>query len=193
MLIQNTPGLRRADIVINSFTSCVPNAPEKFSWAPEMSTSKIVSQPRMFLHQLKGTITFKQLQCFTNRHRRGQFNKQMDMVDSNVKLVDFTSMFNCNFANEPLTINFDSIKLEGVHCIFNFPHEVESILSEAMLSGFQIHFLSPKPARDKAHANFVLVQEPSISALNINHSEELNLEDGDSSQNLKVWVSSPWM
>jgi len=34
-----------------------------------------------------------------------------------------------------------------------------------------------------------LVSRPSP----INNLTELNLEDGDSAQNLKVWVSSPWM
>ena len=73
---------------------------------------------------------------------------------------------------------------------------MESILSKAMFSGFQIHFSSPETLiRNKvltsSDFNFM---EPSISASITNNSQELNfIEDGDSSPSLKAWVSSPWM
>ena len=70
-----------------------------------------------------------------------------------------------------------------------------SDMSKAMFSGFQIHFLSPKSAGDKAHANFSFISEGLVSRpSDSNHLEELNFEvNGDSSPNLKVWVSSPRM
>jgi hypothetical protein len=180
--------------MLNSFSSCISNTPKEFTWTPEMSVPEMFSKPRMFLHQLEGTITFKQLQCFTNTHSWRKFNEQMDVVNSDMEFVDFASMLNCDFSDKPFTINSQAVKLEGVHSIFNFPDKMESILSKAMFKTLQIHFLSPKSAGDKAHANLTftsggLVSRPSDT----NHLEILNFEDGDSSQNLKDWVSSPWM
>lgn len=192
MLNSMEPRLRRSNVVLNSFSSCVSDATKEFSRTPEMSVSKMVSQPRMFLEKFKGTISLKQLKSFANTHCWRNLNKQVNVVNSDVKFVDFTSMFDCNLVDESFTINLKPIKLERIFGVFNFPDKMESILSKAMFETLQIHFLSPKSA-DKAHANFVLVQEPSISALHVNYSEELNIEDGDSSPNLKVWVSSPWM
>jgi len=194
MLKLTNPRLRRSNVVLDSFGGCVADAAEEFSRTPEMSVSKMVFQPGMFFEKFKGTITFKQLDGFADAHRRRKFNKQMDMVNSDVKFVNFESSSVSNLSEEKLTIHLEPVELKGVFGIFNFPDKMESILSEAVFSGFQIHFLSPKSAtRNKAHANFVLFQEPSISAHPIKKSEELNFEDGDSSQNLKVWVSSPWM
>ena len=188
MLRQIKPRLGRSNVMFNSFTSCVSDTSEEFSRTPEMPVSEIVSEPRMLLHQAKGTVTFKQLQCFADTHSWRKFNKQVDVINSDMQLINFTFSPVSNLPDKELTIHPDSIKLEGVHCVFNFPDKMESILSEAMLPKFQIHFLSPKIA----HANFLfysggLESRPSDP----NHSEELNFEDGDSSQNLKVWVSSP--
>jgi len=156
MSMQINPGLRRADIMLNSFSSCISNTPEEFSWAPEMPSLKIISQPRMLLHQLESTITLEQLQCFADRHCWRQLNKQMHMVNSDMKFVDSTFIFDCNFADESLAINLQPIKLKGVHCIFNFPDKMESILSEAVFKTFQIHFLSPQTlAENKVHTKFV--------------------------------------
>ena len=182
--------------MLNSFGSCIPNTPKEFSRTPKMSISKMVSQPRMFFEKFKGTITFKQLDGFANAHRRGKFNEEMNVVNSDVKFVNFTSLSISNLPQKKLTIHSEPIELKGVFGIFNFPDKMESILSEAVFSRFQIHFLSPKSAQgDKAHANFIFsFEEPSISAPHINFSKELNLMgDGDSSLNLKVGVSSPWM
>jgi len=194
MLKLTNPGLRRLDVVVNSFGSCISNTSKEFSRAPEMSFSKVVSQPRMFLKKVKSAVAFKQLKSFANTHSRGKLNKQMDMVDSDIEFINLESFPVSNLSKEELTIHPKSIELKRVFGIFNFPHEVEGILSEAVFSGFQIHFLSPKSAGDRAHANFSfisggLVSRPSDS----NHLEILNFEDGDSSQNLKVWVPSPWM
>lgn len=161
-----------------------------------MSSSKMVSKPGMFLHQLESTVTFEQLQSFADTHGNWHLNEEMDMVNSDMKFINFEPFSVSNLPQEKFTIHSNKLKLERVSCIFNFPDKMESILSEAMFSGFQIHFLSPKSARgDKAHANLtVYFEEPSIQALPNIQTKELNLmENGDSSQNLKVWVSSPWM
>ena len=163
---------------------------------PKVPLPKMVSKPRMFLHQPECTVSFEQLQSLADTHRRRKFNEQVDMVNSDMQLINFASLSVSNLPQKKLTIHFQPIKLEWVSCIFNFPHEVECILPEAMLPGFQFHFLSPKSAtRKRAHANLkVYFEEPSIQALPNSQTKELNLmENGDSSQNLKVWVSSPWM
>jgi hypothetical protein len=195
MLKLTKPRLRRSNVMLNSFSSCVSNTPKKFSRAPEMPTSKMVSQPRMFLHQFEGTVTFKQLQSFADTHSNRHLNKEMDMVNSDMEFINFEPFSVGNLPEKEFTIHLKSVELERIFGIFNFPDKMESILSEAMFSGFQIHFLSPKSAGDKAHANFdVYFEESSISALPNTQTKELNLmEDGDSSPNLKVWVSSPWM
>ena len=161
-----------------------------------MPSSKMVSKPGMFLHQLESTVTFEQLQSFADTHGNWHLNEEMDMVNSDMKFINFEPFSVSNLPQEKLTIHPNNLKLERISRIFNFPDKMESILSEAMFSGFQIHFLSPKPTRgDKAHANLtVYFEEPSIQALPNSQTKELNLmENGDSSQNLKVWVSSPWM
>ena len=159
-----------------------------------MSSSKMVSKPGMFLHQLESTVTFEQLQSFADTHGNWHLNEEMDMVNSDMKFINFEPFSVSNLPQEKFTIHSNKLKLERVSCIFNFPDKMESILSEAMFSRFQIHFLSPKSAEDKAHANFVFYSEGLVSRpTDTNHSEILNFEDGDSSQNLKVWVPSPWM
>ena len=195
MLTSTNPRLRRLDVVVNSVHSCIANAPKEFSRTPKMSFSKMVSQPRMFFEKLKGTVSFKQLKSHTNTHGWRHLNKKMDMVNSNIEFINFEPFSVSHLPQEKLTIHSEPIKLKGVFGIFNFPHEVESILSKAMFSGFQIHFSSPKSAGDSAHANFTFsFEEPSIQALPNSQTKELNFEvNGDSSPNLKVWVSSPRM
>ena len=193
MLKLTNPRLRRSNVVLNSFGSCISNTPKEFSWTPEMSMSEMVSQPGVLLHQLEGAITFEQLQSFANADSNWHLNEEMDMINSDVEFIDFESLPVSNLPQEKLTIHSKPIELKGIFSIFNFPNKMESILSEAMLPRFQIHFSSPKSAEDKAHANLnVYFEEPSIQALLNSQTEELNLmEHGDSSPNLKVWVSSP--
>lgn len=194
---QINPGLGRADVMLNSFGSCISNAPEEFSWAPKMSMPKIISQPRVLLHQFESRIPFEKLKGFANRHSWWQFNKQMDMVYSNMKFIDFTSMFESNFSNKSLTIHFQPIKLEGVHSIFNFPDKMESILPKAVFKTLQIHFFSPELTRNiKAHANSIclVTGTQSQSSSYINRNQKLNLvEEGNSSLGLKAEVSLPLM
>jgi len=184
MLKLTNPWLRRSNVVLDSFGGCVANAPKEFSRAPEMSFSKMPSEPRMFFEKFKGTIAFKQLKSFADTHSRGHLNKQMDVINTNVEFVNLKSSSVSDLPEKKLAIHSEPVKLERVFSIFNFPHEVECVLSEAMLPRFQIHFLSPETLiRNKVHTMFnVYFEEPSISAPNINISKELNLlEDGDSS------------
>lgn len=190
------PRLGRADVMLNSFSSCISNAPEELSRAPEMPFSEIIPQPRMFLHQLESTIPFEKLQCLADRHCGWDFDKQMDMVNCNMQLVNFTSMFESSLSDKPLTINPNPIKLEWVHSVLAFPHEVECILPEGMLKTLQIHFFPPKPAQEsKAHANFFnLVSGAQQSLSYTNRVQELNVvEKGNSSLGLKAEVPLPLM
>ena len=154
-----------------------------------MSFSEVLPQPRMLVQKLKGRISFKQLKSSANTHARRELDKQMHMVNSDVKLIDFTTLFDCNFVDKPFTIHLEPIKLKGVHCIFNFPDKMESILSEGMFKTFQIHFLSPE---DSTNYLRNLFQEGTVYPL---YTEELNInkEDGNSSLCLKAEVSLPWM
>ena len=160
-----------------------------------MSFSKMVSQPGMFFEKLKGRIAFKQLKSFTNTHSWRKLNKEVYVVNSDMQLINFAFSPISNLSNKELTIHSKPIELKRVFGIFNFPDKMESILSKAMFSGFQIHFLSPKSAtRKRAHANFTFSSEGLVSSpSHINYSKELNVGDGDSSPSLKARVSSPWM
>ena len=160
--LQINPRLRRVNVVSNGFGSRVPDATKEFSRTPEVSFCKIVSQPRMFLQQTEGTVTLEKLKSFANTHSWRQLNEEMDVVNSDVKLVNFAPFTISNFSDEEFTVHSNAIKLHRVHSILAFPHEVESVLSKGMLGTFQIHFSSPKIA----HANLnVYFEEPSIQTL----------------------------
>ena len=196
MLTKIIPRLRRFNVVLNSFASCIANTPKEFSRAPEMSFSEIIPQPRMLMQKFEGTITLKQLQGSTNTYCSWHFNKQMDMVNSDMQFINFESMPVCSLPDKKLTIHSDSIKLHRVSGILALPDKVEGILPEAMFKTFQIHFFAPKLAQENtAHANFFsLVHGDSINPLDINKHQELNLvEEGNSSLGLKAEVSLPFM
>ena len=194
MLKLTNPRLRRSNIMLDSLGSCVSDAPKEFSRTPEMSISKMVSQPRMFLHQLESTVTFKQLQSFADTHSDRHLNEEMDMINSDVEFINFEPFSVSNLPKKEFTIHLQPVKFKGVFGIFNFPDKMESILSKCMFKTLQIHFLSPKSAGDKAHANLTFISGGLVSRPSeTNHLEILNFEDGDSSPNLKVRVSSPWM
>jgi len=184
MLKLTNPRLRRSNVVLDSFSSCISNTPKEFSRTPEIPISKMSSKPRMFFEKFKGAVSFKQLKSPTNTHSRGKLNKKMDVVGSDMQFINLASSSVSNLSEEKLTIHSKPIKFERIHCIFNFPDKMESILSKAMLPRFQIHFSSPKSAtRKRVHANFDFsFEEPSISALPNSQTKELNLlGDGDSS------------
>ena len=195
MLTILNPRLGRSNVVLNSFHSCVSHTSKKLPWTPEMSFSKVLPQPRMFFQKFKGAISFKQLKSPTNAHSRREFNKQMDVVNSDMEFIDFTAMLNSHFMNKSLTVHPDSIKLQGIFSIFTFPDKMESILPERVFPTFQFHFLSPQTlARNKVHTKFVNLdlKEGKVNPLYV---EELNInkEDGNSSLCLKAEVSLPWM
>ena len=191
------PRLRRADVVLNSFTSCVSNAPEELSGTPEVSFPKVISQPGMFVQKFKGGIAFKQLKCFANTHGCWHLDEKMHMVNSNVQLINTKAMSFSNFMDESLTIHPNPIELQRVSGVLRLPHKVEGVLPEGMFGALQIHFFPPsKPTRNRAHANFVNLfqrgskSEPLCDTQNI----ELNLMgDGNSSLGFKAEVSLPLM
>jgi len=195
MLMQISPRLGRFNVVGNSFTSCISNTPKEFSWAPEMSFSKITPQPRMLMQEFESRITLEQLQSFTNRHCNWHLNKQVDVVNSNMQLINFEAMPVSSLPDKEFAIHPNSIKLHGVSGIFALPNKVESILPEAMFKTFQIHFFTPKLTRNIiAHANFLFNSGAQQSLSNIQNSKELNLvEEGNSSLCLKAEVSLPLM
>lgn len=176
MLTKISPRLRRFNIVSNSFTGCIPNASEEFSWTPKMSCSEMVSQPRMFLHQFESRIPLEQLQCLADTHGGWHLNKQMDMVNSDVQLINLKSIPESSLPDKKFTIHSDNLKFKRVSGIFGFPDKMESILSETMFKTLQIHFFAPKPAQENiAHANFVnLFHEGIINPHDIQVFQELN-------------------
>ena len=151
MQSKTNPRLRRLNVVSNSFTSCISDATEEFSRAPEVTFSEIIPQPRMFFQKSKSRITFKQLKSLANTHCDGHLNKQVDMVNSDVKLINFEALSISNLPDEELTVHPNSVELHRVHSVFTFPHKVESILPEGMFSTFQIHFSSPEYSSNYIH------------------------------------------
>src|SRR3989304_8476290 len=83
--LQRNPRLRRSYVVSDSLAGCIADAPEEFSRTPEMSFFEIVSQPGMLLQQAESAVAFEQLKSLADAHRDGHFNKQMDVVNSDVK------------------------------------------------------------------------------------------------------------
>ena len=71
MLSQRNLRLRRIDVVGNSFGSRVSDAAKELSRAPEVSFSKIISEPGMFLQKFKGRIALKQLNSLADTHGKG--------------------------------------------------------------------------------------------------------------------------
>lgn len=191
MLTQRNPRLRRIDVVVNSINSCVSDTAKESTRTPEVSVSEMSSEPWMFLHKFKGSVPFKQLKTFANADGWRHFNEQMDMVNSDVKPVNFEFMFHRNLAYKPFTINLNSIKLERIHGILAFPHEVESVLSKLMAKTFQIHFSSPEHSSHyiRQFNSEGLESRPSV----FNQLTELNFGGGNSSIGLKAEVPLPQM
>ena len=146
------------------------------------------------MQKFKGAVSFKQLEGFTNSNCWRQFNKEMDMVNSDVEFINFASILNSDLIDEPFTINSNPIKLKGVQGIFRFPHKVEGILPKFMTKAFQIHFFPPKSTRGKkAHANFCFISRGSTSEpRSIKELTELNFIGATALlPSLKARVSEP--
>lgn len=190
MVKLTNPRLRRLNVVVNSFHSCVPDTTEEFSRTPEVTFPEVSSKPRMFFKKLIRAITLKQLKSHTNTHSRGHLNKQVDVISPNVEFINLEPFSVSNLPNEEFTIHPQPVKLEGIHCIFNFPDKMEGILSKAVFPRFQIHINAPEYSSNYIQSFISRGLGSNPNSLNI--QKELNLmEHGDSSPNLKVWVSSP--
>jgi hypothetical protein len=177
MALQISPRLGRVNVVSNCFTSCISNTAEEFSWTPEVSFPEISPQPRMFLHQFESGVTFEQLQSSADTHSGGHFNKEMDVITSDMQFINFESMPVSNLSNKELTIHPNPIELKGVFGILRFPNKMESILPKAMLSRLQIHFFAPQTfIRNTVltMSGLNLFQEGFTDPLFLNNSRELN-------------------
>jgi len=179
MLTTINPRLRRSDVVLNCIHSGVSNTSKKLSWTPEMSFSEILPQPRMLFQKPKSRSAFKQLKSSTNTHCSRQLNKQVDMINTNMDFINFTSIFCSHFSDESFTINSNPIEFESVFCILGFPDKMESILSKGMTPTLQIHFFTPQTfIRNKVLSMFVnLIQEGIYYPPCFNNSQELNLTE----------------
>lgn len=190
MLKLTNPGLRRSDVVSNSFSGCIPDAAEELSRTPEVSFSKIVSKPGMFLQKFKGAISFEQLKSLANTHRDRHLNKEVDVINSDLKLINLKPFSVSYLPDEKLTIHPNPVELHGVFSIFTFPHKVESVLPEGMFSTFQIHFSSPEHSSNYVHHLISGGLESSPSSI---QKIKFYKEGGNSSLGLKAEVSLPRM
>ena len=130
------------NVMLNGFSSYIPNAPKEFARTPEMSLSKVSSQPRINSKQFVSTISFKELQCPSNAHRMRHFNKQMDMVWLHTKFINLKSMFSSNFFEKFFARFSNFLKFKWIPSILGLPHKVERVLSHTMSEMVQFHFSS---------------------------------------------------
>ncbi len=134
--------LRRRNVMLNGFTSYISNAPKEFSRAPEMSSFKMSSQPRMLLKNPISRISLKKLQGLGNTHCMGHFNKKMNVVWHYFKFVNLKSIFFSYFSQNFFTKFSKFFKLKWVFSIFRLPHEVKGILPNCMSEMCKFHFFS---------------------------------------------------
>ncbi len=131
-----------SNVVLNSLTSYISNAPKELSWAPEMSFPKISSQERICSEQLVSAVSFEELQCSRNTHRMRHFNKQVYMIWLHTKFIDLKSMLSGNFSKNFFTRFSYLLKFKWIPSILGFPHKVESVLPYTMSKMVQFHFSS---------------------------------------------------
>lgn len=110
-----------------------------------MSLTKMSAQPGMLTEKLVGAAAFEQLNSFGNAHRRGQTDKDMDVVSLNLKLEEFDTMSFGNLAQKLFAVLANNLKLKGVLSILGLPHKVERVLSDAVLVVYKSfhHFFVP--------------------------------------------------
>lgn len=130
------------NVMLDGFTSYISNAPEEFSWTPEMSFSKISSEPRINSKKSVSAISLEELQGSSNTHRMRHFNKQMDMVWLNTKFINLKSMLVSNFSEKFFARYSDFFKLKWIPSVLGLPHKVERVLSHTMSEMVQFHFSS---------------------------------------------------
>ena len=134
--------LGRSNIMLYGFASYISNAPKELSWTPEMSFSKVSSQPLMLFKDSISRITLKQLQSSSNAHRIRNLNKKMYMIRLNTKLINLKSVLGSNFLKNLFTKFSKLREFEWVFGIFRLPHKVEGILTSRMSKFTYFHFFS---------------------------------------------------
>jgi hypothetical protein len=174
--------LGRRNIVLDSFSSGVANTSEEFSRTPEMPFGEVVPEPWMLSQELKGSVAFKQLKCLAHTHSVRHLNKQVDMVSSNMQLIDAEPMALSSFMDKPFTISSKAEKFKGVSGVFRLPHKMEGILPEGMIKTLKIHFFPPclgtsKRAHAKRMFSFSSRELLSTPAYD-NNFAELNVSGG---------------
>ena len=132
--------LRLRNVVLNSFTSNVSNAPKEFSWTPKMSFSEMPSQPRMLFKNSISAYLLKQLQGFTHTHRMRNLYKQMYMVGLYIKFINLKLVLRRNFSQYLFAKDFKLFKFKRILSVFAFSHKVKCILSDSMPKIADFHF-----------------------------------------------------
>jgi hypothetical protein len=186
---QINPGLRRTNVVLNSFARRISHASEELSRTPEMSLPKMLSQPWMLVQKFKGCNTFKQLECSTNTHGGRHFNEKVDVINSDMQFVDAESIFFSNFVDKPFTISSNANELHRIFGIFGLPNEMESVLSESVSCTSQVHFFTP-PNLMFGKFNS---QEKEIESFMLNQITKLNSRMAIPLSASKAEVSLPLM
>jgi len=130
------------NVVLYSFTGNIPNTPEKLSWTPETSFSKISSKASMLFKDSVSRNSFKQLKRFANTHCVRNFNKQVYIIRLYIKFINLKTILRNNISQYFLAKNPKLLKLKRIHSVFAFPHKVKCILSNSMPKLADFHFFS---------------------------------------------------
>jgi hypothetical protein len=132
----------------------VSNGAKELTRTPEASFSKVFAQPRVLAKELISTLSLKQVERARDAHLGWQAHKHVHMVGLNVQLKHIHAIFTGNLPQEDLAVFAHDRKLEGVHRILGFPHEVERILSYATIVANQSFHFSHFPCNiASAHTN----------------------------------------
>ena len=145
------------DISLDDIRGNVPYRAEKLAWAPEVSFTKMLAQPRMLAKKFVRAAAFKQLKSFTNGHSRRYSDKHVDMIRFNLKFVDFYVLVTSNFTQKLVAMVPDYLKLEWVLRVFRFPYKMVGILSNAVSMVVKsFHFMIPPRFFYGANANLMV-------------------------------------
>ena len=142
------------DVGANHVSCYVSDRAEELSWAPEASFPEVFSQPGVLTKEPISALSLKQVESARDAHLRRKSDKHVHVVRLNVQLKDVHSMFAGNLSEECLTVFADDRKLERIHRILRFPHEVKRVLSYATVVANQSFHFSPVRADiEPAHTN----------------------------------------